>query len=294
MEKSLDEVVEMVYNSKISIRRASQEYGYTRDIISSTLFKKYGRDEKLIEILKEYKDNSTALEVDSELLAEVFEKAMNKEITLTEAREVLGIKDKETLRMKFLEYIGNSDNEEIRNLYKKYMEEHERDYSHINFRVIAIEMIGEGVSQSEMARRLNIPARTISREFEKFKEDEDLTFYNFIKEYNQAVMRKYKFTKYERVMQQFFVNQYEHDNYDELYKESKTKEEERIELENHYMEEEERLKAKGLTQAQIADELGISVSTLRRVKKNVQKRKVLQDEKNNNFNGVEVDDDIRK
>ena len=117
MKESLDEVIEMIYNGKISIRRASQEFGYTRYTISSALFKKYGNDENLKEILKEYKDNSTALEIDSELIAEVFEKAMYKEITLTEAREMLGIKDKETLRMVFLKYAENSENEEIRTLY---------------------------------------------------------------------------------------------------------------------------------------------------------------------------------
>ena len=216
---------------------------------------------------------------------------MNKEITLEEARKILGVKDKETLRTKFLEYAESSNDEKIRNLYKKYIESQAQDYSHINFRLLAIKMVRLGENKTDLANKLGISPRTVSREFEKFKNDDNLSFYNFLKLYNEAMMTKRRFSAYELRVQNIFLDEYEREHYSELYGVRKTKEEERIELEEFYVREEERLKkTKGLTQQQIAERLGISVSSLRRARINVKKRKVLEQAENS----PRDDEDIEK
>ena len=294
MIKSLDEILEMIINGQISIREACREFGYTRDIIRRNLIKKYGNNENLVETLKNNKANSTTLELPQELLEQVFIKAMNKEITLEEAQKILNIQDKETLRAKFLEYAESSENEKIRNLYKNYMKDHERDYSHINFRLLAIKMVKAGVSQSDVARYLEIPPRVISREFEKFSKDEDLSFYNFIKSYNEAMMLKTEFTNYTISLQNIFLEQYEKTHQDELYNIPKSKKQERMEREEYYVKEEARLKKEGLTQEQIAERLGTSVSTLRRARNNIKKREVLaQIEAESKTPDKEDDEDFR-
>lgn len=243
------------------------------------MLKKYGNSEEVLEILNENKINSTTIEIPQELLKEVFFKAMNKEITLEKAQEILNIKDRETLRVKFLQYAETSDNEEIRNLYKKYVENHNKDYSDINFRMLAIRMVRERKSQSEIAKELGIPPRVISREFEKFSKDKDLSFYNFIKSYNEARMVKANFSDYVLNLQILFLDKYEQEHQDELHENtSKTKKQERIEKEEFYLKEEERLKSEGFTQKEISEKLGISVSTLRRLKLSNRKREVLKGE----------------
>lgn len=285
MKKDLDEVLEMIVNGEISIRKASEEYDYTRDVIRSALTKKYGDSEKLRQVLEDNKANSTTMEIPQDLLRDVFFRAMNKEITLEEARSILGIKDKETLRMKFLEYAENSEDESIRDLYKKYMET--QDYSHINFRLEAIKMVRHGLSQTDIALELGISPRTVSREFEKFKNDDDPSFYRFIKLYSEAIMTKKIFTQYELQVQDLFLDEYEEKHYLEIYGPRKTKEEERIEMEEHLVAEEKRLKGEGLTQRQIAEKLETSISSLRRARLNVQKRKLLETTGKN----LEDDDD---
>ena len=126
MKKDLDEVLEMIVNGEISIRKASEEYDYTRDVIRSALTKKYGDSEKLRQVLEDNKANSTTMEIPQDLLRDVFFRAMNKEITLEEARSILGIKDKELRDLLLEKFTYLIDFQSI-NLRQLDEQEHEKN-----------------------------------------------------------------------------------------------------------------------------------------------------------------------
>ena len=126
LKKSIDEILEMIINREISIRRASRDFGYTRDVIRSSLLKKYGNSEEVLEILNENKINSTTIEIPQELLKEVFFKAMNKEITFLMFNNVI-IHNRYLYKQVNLEEIYGKKQNQHRRKHKGFRKRYSKD-----------------------------------------------------------------------------------------------------------------------------------------------------------------------
>lgn len=271
MNENLEEVLEQIMNREVSVRKACEMYGYKRDFIRSQLIKKYSRNEKMlqkiVEVMAENKKNSTTLYIDEEQLKEVFEAYLEGNILGKEACEKLGIKDKETLRNKFAEFIQNSDDENLIQKYMEYAQKRNIDYSTINFRILAIDMMRGGYSQTDMAKMSEgIHPRTISREFEKLKNDEDQTLYKLVKVYSDMQMRHYKMNEYEFMLQEMVLAKYEKEHKELLQNPQKSKTQIREEQINDICVQIKEFEEQGFSQKQIAEKLGMSVSGIRRAK----------------------------
>jgi len=283
MDKKLDEVLELIMSEQISLRKACEKYGYKRDFIRTKLVKKYvGNEEmlqKIVDIMSKNKANSTTIKIDKNLLKEVFEEYLEGKILAKEACEKLGIKDKETLRNKFAEFVANSADDEMKKKYEQYQEKNNPDYSMINFRLVAIDMIRGGYSQTDMAKMLGgIHPRTISREFEKFKKDEDQLLYQLVKSYSDMQMKHHKRTEYEIMYQNIMLDKYEIEHKDLLMEPQKSRTEIKKEEIEQRVSQIKQLENQGLTQKQIAEKLETSVSGIRRAKIAMQSKCIDEDE----------------
>ena len=105
--------------------------------------------------------------LDNEQLKRLYELILDGKLGIVDASIRLGI-HKQTLHEKLIEYINTSNDIELKRKYIKYEEKRNPDYSFINFKALFIQMVKDDVGQSEMAREYCIPARTISRELDKF------------------------------------------------------------------------------------------------------------------------------
>ena len=74
----------------------------------------------------------------------------------------LGISDRETVKSKLIEFVQMSNDPNIIKLFSNYIKKHNADYTKINFRLIAIDMIRFDFSQSEMATVFGLTPRTLS------------------------------------------------------------------------------------------------------------------------------------
>ena len=277
---SLDEILEKIINKELSLRQASRISGISRDLLRVELVRKFANDKEkldLIEkIMQDNKINSTTIDIEKDKLEEVFFKVVNREITLGEAQIELGNIDIETLKEKLAGLVGDSQNLEIAQKYSDYMQNRIQDYSGINFRKVAISMMRSNCTQIEMAEELGMTPRALSREFEKLSADKDTRLYDLLKMYCDLKMKRHKFTDIEIERLEMILSNYEQ-NFQELLKEpKKTKSQIAREKEDYLVRESEKLKAKGLTQKQIADILETSVSTLRRARLSKQNRDRLQ------------------
>lgn len=291
MQKSLDEILEMIKDGKISIRQASENSDFGRDFLKKKLIEKYGTDPQSLKdieaVLKNNKANSTAIEIDSALLEDVFLRTMSGEISLEQAREELGGIDKETLKSKFVDFIEqNSGNEELLRKYIAFQKPKSKesstditDYTKLNFRLLAINMILNKKSQTQLAAELDIPVRTVSREFEKFSQDTDKTLYKIVKFYNERTMKKQKIERFEEISMIMGLNQYKKRHPELLSDTVMSKEEQKLERMKRLVSDAERLKGEGLTQEEIAKRLGTSVSGLRRAKIFVKEQEMLNSSK---------------
>lgn len=273
---SIDEALNKILTRELSVRQASKECGCSRDFIRAELNRRYAGDSEKLEliekIMQENKSSSSVVEVDSELLEEVFLKVMNDEMSIKEAQEALNNIDIETLKEKFAELVLKMEDIETLKRYAEYTgnvgitKTSKEDVTKINFRVIAIKMMRNNLSQVEMADSLGIAPRALSREFEKLGEDEDTRLYDLLKAYSFQKMQRHTLTEIEKAKLDYLLDRYEEDNKHLLKAPEKSKTEMIIEKEDFLVLESERLKEQGLTQKEIADKLGTSISSLRRAR----------------------------
>ena len=176
---------------------------------------------------------------------------------------------KQTFHEKLVEYINASNDIELKRRYIQYQEARNPDYSFINFKALFIEMVDEEVSQSELAKRYGIPARTVSRELEKLKGEEGYeTLYAMAKVMSDRMMKRQEFSDYER-----FLMQANLDGFDEgpvIVNNSMTKEEREYRRAKELIKKAEQMDG---FQVEIAQKLGVGVSTLRRARKRIEEYK---------------------
>lgn len=278
--ENLDNLLELIKNGQISIREASRQSGFTRDYLRKSLNAKFGIDSVAFESLQATVDKNKArnrVEIDPQLLEDVVLRTISGEITLSEAREKIGNIDMATLKECFLRFIqDNRNNEELLMKYRQYRRnEKSIDITKLNYRLLAIQMLKQRISQSDIAKQVGGTPRTISRKFEEFKNDEDQSLYHMIKFYNFRVMRRQKLSDYEGMILDLGIKTYEEKHPELLIKEAKSKAEEKLEKIQELVARSEELKQAGLTQAQVATNLGTSISSLRRARIFLQEHNLL-------------------
>lgn len=185
------------------------------------------------------------------------------EMTAEQAKTQYQI-DRETIRRKINEFV-----QEDSNFLREYVDYQNRkgyDYGKINFKGLIIYIIRNDLSQSEAAKDLNIPSRTISRELEKLgesEEEKDIKLYEIAKICAERKMKRIPLNEFEKALYTRLL--------DEMFGdvpvidiELKSKTELEIERLEEFMKEVQYLQGQGKTAKQIVSEMHTSISTIRR------------------------------
>ena len=248
-----------------SLRELSKKYNFDRNKFIERLKRDYPEGSKerqsIEKQLVENKKNSTLKEVEKDKLAELTRDVIEGKILMRDAAAECGLFI-QTFREKMEGYINSSNNVDLQKKYIEYRSKREGDYSWINFKALLIKMIKNNSSQTQLAETYGIPARTVSRELAKLKDDE-------------------KYEDLYEIAKKFSKKNFEH----ELISDDEVKEADKILKKYHEgsiiiinsisKEEKEYLKDKKLledaekipgTQKEKATKLGVGVSTLRRAK----------------------------
>ncbi len=248
-----------------SLRELSKKYNFDRNKFIERLKREYPEGSKerqsIEKQLVENKKNSTLKEVEKDKLAELTRDVIEGKILMRDAAAECGLFI-QTFREKMEGYINSSNNVDLQKKYIEYRSKREGDYSWINFKALLIKMIKTNSSQTQLAETYGIPARTVSRELAKLKDDE-------------------KYEDLYEIAKKFSKKNFEH----ELISDDEVKEADKILKKYHEgsiiisnsisKEEKEYLKDKKLledaekipgTQKEKATKLGVGVSTLRRAK----------------------------
>ena len=212
--------------------------------------------------------------LDNEQLKRICELILEGKLGIVDASIRLGI-HKQTFHEKIIEYINSSNDMELKRKYIRYEEERNPDYSFINFKALFIQMIKDDVGQSEIAREYGIPARTVSRELEKIKKEEEYeVLYEMTKELSKRKMYRQEFSAYERLLMCASI-----ENYDEgpvIINNSISKEEREYRRAKELLEKVSKMQG---TKEEIAKKLEIGVSTIRRAKKRIEEYEKKQETK---------------
>ena len=248
-----------------SLRELSKKYNFDRNKFIERLKREYPEGsierQSIEKQLVENKKNSTLKEVEKNQLEELTQDVIEGKILMRDAAAECGLFI-QTFREKMEGYINSSNNVDLQKKYIEYRSKREGDYSWINFKALLIKMIKNNSSQTQLAETYGIPARTVSRELAKLKDDE-------------------KYEDLYEIAKKFSKKNFEH----ELISDDEVKEADKILKKYHEgsiiisnsisKEEKEYLKDKKLledaekipgTQKEKATKLGVGVSTLRRAK----------------------------
>lgn len=202
--------------------------------------------------------------LDNEQLKRICELILDGKLGIVDASLKLGV-HKQTFHEKLIEYINTSNDMELKRKYIKYEEERNPDYSFINFKALFIQMIVDNIGQSEIAREYGIPARTVSRELEKIKKEKEYeVLYEMTKELSKRKMCRQEFSAYERLLMCASI-----ENYNEgpvIINNAISKEEREYKRAKKLLEKVSKMQG---TKEEIAEKLGIGVSTIRRANKRI-------------------------
>lgn len=202
--------------------------------------------------------------LDNEQLKRICELILDGKLGIVDASLKLGV-HKQTFHEKLIEYINTSNDMELKRKYIKYEEERNSDYSFINFKALFIQMIEDNIGQSEIAREYGIPARTVSRELEKIKKEKEYeVLYEMTKELSKRKMCRQEFSAYERLLMCASI-----ENYNEgpvIINNAISKEEREYKRAKKLLEKVSKMQG---TKEEIAEKLGIGVSTIRRANKRI-------------------------
>ena len=183
--------------------------------------------------------------------------------------EVLGIKDRETIKDLCLDYICQVEDKDLARQYLENIERVRNDYSKINFASVAVRMLKDNLSQSEIADRMFIPARVVSREFKKLEklddDNEPKKLYTIIKQYAEVKMRRQELSDMAMIKLDEFLDGYCERHPDFFKKQDVSKTEQVLEEKKKKFDQATVMLKAGKTRKEIAKELGISVSSLRRI-----------------------------
>lgn len=278
-----EELKQRILSGAVTLRQLSQETGITRDVLKKMILSTITTDEerkKMEKILQENKASAT-IEMNSNL-KNILIKILKGEMTAREASIEYGI-DRETLRRK-AEELANSSPEYIQ-YYIRY-KSRRGDYSGINFRMLFVELIENNMTQTEIANKYDIPVRTVSRELEKLGRSQDpldMKLYDIAKIYAEKNMKHAHLSGNETRLYSTIL--------DEIKDESKfltipdeTAEARKMRELEEFKTKVELLIERGMTRKQIADELHIGISTIRRRLLDLQELQGLKEKRQNPSN----------
>ena len=260
-----------------SARKIEEEYQINRDtfirICRENLPEGTKRREEFEARLVSNKESSK-VELPREEIKRAFSRLVNGEKGLMDLATELGV-HYQTLKEKIIEFVNNSGDEEIKRRYVEYKQKSNPDYSFINFKALIIEMIQEDISQSEIARRYGIPPRTVSRELEKLKDDEYYEpLYKIGKEQSERKMKRKTFTNLEKYLIDNTLSGF--DEGDVIIDDNIPKAKQEYLRQKKILERADRVEG---TNKDKAKALGISVSTLRRMRIKVAEYEKLEEQK---------------
>lgn len=275
---SIIEFKKQILSGKTSLRKLSSQTGIDRDVLKDKIIKECSDEEleRLRIILKDNKDNSSTIDLEGNVKEAVI-RILKGEISIKQASKDYNI-DRETL-MRKTEELANASPEYIK-YYIQYKSKR-GDYSGINFRRLIIEMIENGMSQTAIAKEYGIPVRTMSRELQKLEKSDDkrdIKLFDIAKIYAEKMIRHEELTDYEQRLYGSIIEELKQDTKFTAINMESNEEKRNKELQDFKLKVQE-LRAKGMTNGQIADELGVGVSTIRRRMLEVTSKQNLQDMK---------------
>lgn len=277
---SIIEFKKQILSGKTSLRKLSSQIGIDRDVLKDKIIKECSDEEleRLRIILKDNKDNSGTIDLEGNVKEAVI-RILKGEISIKQASKDYNI-DRETL-MRKTEELANASPEYIK-YYIQYKSKR-GDYSGINFRRLIIEMIENGISQTAIAKEYGIPVRTMSRELQKLEKSDDkrdIKLFNLAKIYAEKMIRHEELSDYEQRLYGSIIEELKQDTKFTAINIESNEEKRNKELQDFKLKVQE-LRAKGMTNVQIANELGVGVSTVRRRMLEVTSKQNLQEMKNN-------------
>lgn len=252
-----------ILSGQVSLRELSRQTGIDREKLKLMIEEMCTPEEskELQRILESNKKESTTVELE-ESLKEAIIKVLKGEMSAKQASKEYGI-NSETLRRK-AEELANASPE-----YIKYYIEYKGkrgDYSGINFRRVIIEMIENNMTQIEIAGKYGIPIRTVSRELEKIgksQDEQDKKLYRTAKMYAEKKEKHQEISLYEqKTFGEFFEELKQKNKFVVLGQESDSEKRKRELIE--FTQKVNELKKSGMTNEQIAKQLGVGISTIRR------------------------------
>lgn len=276
---SIIEFKKQILSGKTSLRKLSNQTGIDKDVLKDKIIKECSNEEleQLEIILKDNKANSTTIDLEGNVKEAVI-RILKGEISIRQASKDYNI-DRETL-MRKTEELANASPE-----YVKYYIQYKAkrgDYSGINFRRLIIEMIENGLSQTVIAKEYGIPVRTMSRELQKLEKSDDkrdIKLFDIAKIYAEKMIRHEDVSDYEQHLYGSIIEELKQDTKFTAINIESNEEKRNKELQDFKLKVQE-LRAKGMTNVQIANELGVGVSTIRRRMLEVTSKQNLQDMKN--------------
>ena len=96
---------------------------------------------------------SSKVELPREEIKRAFSRLVNGEKGLMDLATELGV-HYQTLKEKIIEFVNNSGDEEIKRRYVEYKQKSNPDYSFINFKALVIEMIQEDIGKEHSERKM--------------------------------------------------------------------------------------------------------------------------------------------
>ncbi len=252
-----------ILSGQVSLRELSRQTGIDREKLKLMVEEMCTPEEskELQRILESNKKESTTVELE-ESLKEAIIKVLKGEMSAKQASKEYGI-NSETLRRK-AEELANASPE-----YIKYYIEYKGkrgDYSGINFRRVIIEMIENNMTQIEIAGKYGIPIRTVSRELEKIgksEDEQDKKLYRTAKMYAEKKEKHQEISLYEqKTFGEFFEKLKQKNKFVVLGQESDSEKRKKELIE--FTQKVNELKKSGMTNEQIAKQLGVGISTIRR------------------------------
>ena len=275
---SIIELKKQILSGKTSLRKLRNQTGIDKDVLKDKIIKKCS-DEELEQLRIILKDNKASSTIDLEgNVKEAVIRILKGEISIRQASKDYHI-DRETL-MRKTEELANASPE-----YVKYYIQYKAkrgDYSGINFRRLIIEMIENGISQTAIAKEYGIPVRTMSRELQKLEKSDDkrdIKLFDLAKIYAEKMIRHEELSDSEQRLYGSIIEELKQDTKFTAINIESNEEKRNKELEDFKLKVQE-LRSKGMTNAQIANKLGVGVSTIRRRMLEVTSKQNLQDMKN--------------
>ena len=261
-----------------SARKIEEEYKINRDmfirICRENLPEGTKRRQEFEDRLLHNKELSK-VEIPKEDIRGAFFRLVNEEKGLKDLAAELSI-HYQTLRERIIEFVNNSQDEEIKRRYVEYRQRINPDYSFVNFKALIIEMIRDDISQSEIARMYGIPPRTVSRELEKLKDDEYYSpLYRIGKEHSERKMKRKPFTNLEIYLIHNTLSGF--DEGDVIIDDSIPKARQEYLRQKKMLERADSMEGSNKDKAEA---LGISVSSLRRMRIKVVEYEKLEEQRN--------------